>query len=248
MILIPAFLRILIAFLTLAPVKTSDIQIDTPRGTKLEARLSRPVDATVPLPAVVLAPGVGYDMDRPRMRRTAERLADRGFLALRFYWGFYTHKTPRGPGLRSEIEDLRAALATIRRNKAVDRKRVFVLGKSLGSLVGLETATTDQDLAGLVLLTFAMHDQARPERVRPIAAKLPDLDLPVLIVGGDNDPLCNTAALDKLAAKCRHKPEVHIVPGDHTLQAGSREATEQSIERAVNKMVEWLRRRADDET
>ena len=193
----------------------------------------------------MLAPGVGYDMDQPLIKRTADRLAQRGFLALRFNWDFYTKKTPRAPALRNEIEDLRAALAFLRHDKSVDRQRIFVLGKSLGSLAAVETAAADQDLAGLVILTFAMHDPGRPKAVRPIAEKLTGLELPVLIIGGDKDPLCNTEALDQLVSRCRPRPEVLIVPGDHTLQTNSPEATEQSIERAVTGMVDWLQHRAD---
>ena len=140
----PTILSVVVAACTLAAVKTSDVEITTPRGARLKARLSRPTEAAGALPGVVLAPGVGYDMDQPLMKRTAERLAERGFVALRFNWDFYTHQTPRAPRLRNEIEDLQAALAYLRKDKSVARKHIFVLGKSLGSLAAVETAVDDE--------------------------------------------------------------------------------------------------------
>jgi predicted alpha/beta-hydrolase family hydrolase len=119
-----------------------------------------------------------------------------------------------------------------------------VVGKSLGSLTAIEVAATDNELAGLVILTFAMHDQGRPEAVRPVARKIVQLKLPIFVVGGDNDPLCNTKALDKLLNECSPKPESFIVPGNHTLETGSPETTERSVERCVQAVADWLDKRA----
>lgn len=225
-------------------IETRNVEITTPRGAELEARLSQPSRAEALLPAVVLAPGVGYDMDKPLMQRTAERLAERGFLALRFNWDFYSNRTQRAPALRNEIEDLEAALAYVREDRQVDRERVFVVGKSLGALTAIEVAASDTELAGLVILTFAMHDQGKPEAVRPVARKIVQLKLPIFVVGGDNDPLCNTDALNELLGECNPKPETFIVPGNHTIETDSRETTEQSIGRCVDAIVDWLEERA----
>ncbi|UCG32524.1 MAG: dienelactone hydrolase family protein [Phycisphaerales bacterium] len=225
-------------------IETKNVEITTPRGAKLEARLSHPSTVEAPLPAVVLAPGVGYDMDKPLMQRTAERLAERGFLALRFNWDFYSNRTQRAPALRNEIEDLQAALAYLREDRRVDRKRIFLVGKSLGSLTAIEVASADTELAGLVILTFAMHDQGKPEAVRPVALKIVQLKLPIFVVGGDNDPLCNTDALDRLLSECGPKPDSFIVPGNHTIETDSPETTEQSIGRCVKAVADWLEERA----
>lgn len=223
------------------------VKIPTDRGVQLEARLARPKDAKAPLPAVVIAPGQGYDMDAPLIKGSFDELAKRGFLVVRFNWDFYTRKSSPSRGLGDEIADLKAALAFARSQDGVDPERVFLVGKSLGSLAAIQVALADDSIAGVALLTVAMHPPGRPQRVNPFAAKIRNLQQPVLIISGDADPLCNLAALKKLLDQASPKPQLVVVPGDHVLRAGDSRATKASEEKAISELATWLSRLAEQQ-
>src|SRR5688572_14848995 len=70
--------------------KVEEVKVATPRGVTLEATLHRPGKGNGA--AVVIAPGQGYHRGLPLTTRTAEGLAEAGFVALRFDWGYFTAK------------------------------------------------------------------------------------------------------------------------------------------------------------
>ncbi|MHC4958269.1 MAG: hypothetical protein ACYTGN_07820 [Planctomycetota bacterium] len=72
-------------------------------------------------------------------------------------------------------------------------------------------------------------------------------DLPVLVVSGDKDPLCQLKAMYGLAAKAKRPVEIVVVPGDHSLRdAGKDEAkTKENIDLAARALVVWAKRRID---
>ena len=67
---------------------------------------------------------------------------------------------------------------------------------------------------------------------------------PLLIITGDADPLCDVQALKKLIAPVDPPPELVIVPGNHVLEAGSREETKASAQRAIESLTAWLQSQA----
>jgi predicted alpha/beta-hydrolase family hydrolase len=179
-------------------------------------------------------------MDAPLIKRSYDELAGRGFLVVRFNWDFYTRRGSPSAGLRNEIADLKAAVEFCRSQPGADG--VFIVGKSIGSLAAVQVALDDESLAGVVLMTVALHPPGRPAQVHPPAAKLAHVRQPLLIVSGDDDPLCSLSALYRLFNQADRPPRIVIVPGDHTLQAGEPAATRQSEDLAVNAIGIWLSR------
>ena len=218
-----------------------EVAIPTPRGVELKGTIDAPAKPNGGV--VVLAAGKGYHGGLPLLKACAERLAAEGFFVVRFEWAYFTAKKEPAPDLSTEIEDLEAAIAYAKKIEGV--RRVIVAGKSLGSIAALLRAGKKaDDLAGVALLTFPIHEPGVPGRVFPEAEKVANLKLPVLILCGDKDDLCEPGALYALAATCPTPPTVVIVPGDHGMKEGDDTSKEQeNVALAAHALAIWAKRR-----
>jgi len=138
-----------------------------------------------------------------------------GFVCLRFDWNFYTEGEEPSPDFTSEKEELSAAIDYLKALDFVDDDKIFICGKSIGALVGIDIARQDQSLKGLVILTFALHPPHLPYAVWPEAQKIREVRIPVFIVSGRSDPICRAEVLDSLVDTLPEKPGVVYVPGNH---------------------------------
>ena len=213
------------------------LEIPTPRGVKLKALLDLPKAPGGT--AVVLASGQAYPMDRPILARAAQALAGAGVTALRFDWAYLTAGKKPSPDLAAEVEDFRAAIDHARRLPGI--WKVAIAGKSLGGHAALRCARLDPTLAGAALLTFSLHDE-NSDRLRPGALVIRDVTIPILIVSGDADPICTMKRLREFLAKLPRKPEVVMVKGGHGYETKDARETDQSIGRAAESLVAWVKR------
>jgi dienelactone hydrolase len=132
---------------------------------ELPGTLSLPVGAG-PFPAVVLVHGSGpNDRDETVLgakpfRDLAGGLASRGIAVLRYDKRTRVHgekiKDDRTFTVKEEVvDDALEAVKLLRRQPAVDGKRVFVLGHSLGAMLAPRIGAADPELAGLLILAGA---------------------------------------------------------------------------------------------
>lgn len=237
--------RILILFvlpLAAATAKEArEITIGTPRGAQLQATLHMPDHPNGA--AFVLAPGKGYHRGLPLMVTCAERLAEAGFVAIRFDWAYFTAKKAPAPDLSTEIEDLDAAIAYAGGLEGI--RKVLVAGKSLGSVAAvLRAERKSDDLAGIALLTLPIHWPGEAGKIVPEAEKIAKFRLPMLVLCGDNDDMCRPGSLYGLAASCAAPPTIVIVPGDHGLAEGDDAAKkEENVALAAHAVAVWAKRR-----
>jgi len=236
----------LVALLLLAGAPRADdagtLTIPTPRGAALQATHDQPNEPNGA--AVVLAPGRGYHRGLPLLQESAAALTAAGFHVVRFDWAFFTAKGQPSGDLSVELEDLDAAIAYARGIDGV--RRVVLAGKSLGSIAALLRASArSDDLAGVVLLTFPLHDPADETKRFPESEKLAALELPSAVITGDDDPACKLKPLYALAARCARAPSIVIVPGDHSFKEGDDAAkAAANVRFAAQALVSWARRRA----
>lgn len=162
--------------------------------------------AETPAAAAVVChphPQHGGDMENNVVVAACERLAGRGYGALRFNFrgaGASEGSFDHGVG---EQDDVRAALSFLAAQPEVDAKRIGLIGYSFGAMMAAEVASGE--LRALVLVS------------PPLASA--DLRVawgcPALLLGGDRDDL---APADRLRVVAEQPgAELEIVPGaDHS--------------------------------
>lgn len=189
-----------------------------------------------PFPVMVLGAGQGYHMRLPILEQTAAALLKEGIAVYRFDWGFYTRdpaKLEMSPGLAEETADFRSVLALARADPKVDRTRIFVGGKSLGSLVSYRVFAADPSLKGLALITPVCH-QGPIEKMYPAIEKE---KRPVAFILGDKDPVCPAARFAEyidLPGVRNSRQRASLSRGDHAFGYGPEATAEQKAQQARN--------------
>jgi pimeloyl-ACP methyl ester carboxylesterase len=147
---------------TVTVSRPSDEWVNIPsNGFNLAATISRPVNATGKLPAVVLVGGSGpTDRDElvfgiPVLGEIANALADAGFLVVRYDKRGIGQSGGRAEaaGLTDYADDVRAAVDFVSKRKDVEPKHVAVVGHSEGGIVGLIAAGKDKRVSAVALLS-----------------------------------------------------------------------------------------------
>jgi pimeloyl-ACP methyl ester carboxylesterase len=236
----PAFIVILFHF-----TKNHDnnflqkkIPLDEGEG-HLEAILGKP-DGNGPFPALIMAPGQGYPMERSIFLKLANIFRNEGFITLQFNWRFFTNKTSISEDFTDEILELKTCLAYLRSFPDVKKHQIFVIGKSLGALVGIELAATCPDFRSLVLISVALHPPMGPYEFHPKIEKLREIKVPVYIFSGEKDPICKPEMLKKLVATMPFEVPVMIVPGDHQFKGKDEEETSKNEDFVVNNVFKII--------
>jgi fermentation-respiration switch protein FrsA (DUF1100 family) len=145
-----------------------DLKLNAGGEWELPGTISIP-NGPGPFPAVILIHGSGPNdrdetiLSNKPFRDLAWGLSSRGIAVYRFDKRTRVHgaklKGEKFPTVKEEVtDDALAAVALIRKTKAIDPKRVFVLGHSLGALLAPRIGKADSGIAGLVI----MAGNARP--------------------------------------------------------------------------------------
>lgn len=128
----------------------------------LPGKLTMPRGAG-PFPAVVLVHGSGASDENETVgpiapfHDLAVGLASRGVAVLRYQKRTFAHPEAFAPPARftvreETIEDARAGVTLLLLTDKIDRRRLFVLGHSLGAMLAPRLAREDARVAGLLLL------------------------------------------------------------------------------------------------
>ncbi len=141
-----------------ARTTTFSLAGDTPvsipaAGFNLAGTLTRPADATGPVPGVVLIGGSGpTDRDEtvfgiPVFGQLAGGLVDAGFAVLRYDKRGVGQSGGRAESatLHDYAEDARAALRWLEKQDGIDRRRLAIVGHSEGAAVAMILATREDD-------------------------------------------------------------------------------------------------------
>jgi uncharacterized protein len=173
------------------------IRFDTEDGLTLEGELREAGGPAVGT-AVLCHPHPrhGGSKDHPVLWALRNELAARQrFTVLVFnFRGVMGSEGAYGGGAE-ELRDVAAAVDRVREEAGGP---TILVGWSFGAWVGLRHALVDDDVAAVALLAMPLG-AAGGRRTLPTLEELEDLHIPVLLVAGDQDPICPVPALRNLA-------------------------------------------------
>ena len=224
-----------------APADTVKVPVEG--GAALHAALLVPSGAGRGA-ALVVAPGQSYDRNQPLTRGLAEAAHATGFVTLRFDWRSHSAgSAPPESSLASELADMHAAIAYLRQHARVDPARIYVAGKSLGSLVAHRAFVSDARIRAAVLLTPIVRRRGDGERNYP---RPTTQARPWLVVLGEADPLCPLPNLYDWLATSGATAPVAVFAGDHLLNvvpetAADPAPNQRNVQQAIAATVHWLR-------
>jgi hypothetical protein len=176
----------------------------------LEGVLSYPQKSSS-CPGVVIChphPLYGGDMNNNVVLGIKGALQAEGFIILRFNFRGVTLSESKYDEGKGEVDDVIAAVNFLRSQAMVDQGRLFLVGYSFGAWVGLRAALKMNVLR-------AVAGIAPPCGVYDFNF-LHDANLPILLVVGGHDTMCNKKELEIVFYKISSSKEKVILPqSDH---------------------------------
>jgi hypothetical protein len=219
----------------------SNKTIKTERGADVEVLEDIP-SGPGPFPVVILAPGVGYHARLPLLDQLSKSLAANGVAVFRFDWAYYTKDGSRGKrsvDFSAEVQDMKAVLEAARSHSQIDKARIVLAGKSLGSIITWKLLQSSPDARGGVLLTPVCSRVSKDSPTPAPKAEInyPELAFekrPLLMVSGENDPLCSTPILYRYAGLSGGPLRVSVIGGNHALESGDKKDSAFTKQNAAN--------------
>lgn len=234
-------LTLLAAFATQAFAEEIDLSISAGERTPLAAKLIVP-EGSGPFATLIIAPGGGYDMDQPLTGGLAKAAGQAGFATLRFNWRFYNEVGARpSQGLTTEVADLNEIVAFARSDNRLDADRIFLAGKSLGSVVTWRVASSDNQVRAAYLLTPICRQLGENGQNANYQGLL-ETEKPIVLVLGNRDPLCPLPNLYKWLGSANDNIITLVFGGDHGMKLSPEagDLTVQNEQGAIEAVVHWL--------
>jgi alpha/beta superfamily hydrolase len=174
---------------------------------------------------------MGGSMDVPVIVATAQELARRGMVALRFnFRGVGRSEGKFGQGV-AEVADVAGGADFLLAEEDVDGGRVYLMGYSFGASVGLRHVEKDPRIAGIVALCLPLGAMTIGSLDQDFWAHYAK---PKLFLAGDRDHICAVSELRLLVDSLPERKELVVLEGaDHFLSG-----REQEIARAIADFVE----------
>jgi len=206
----------------------------------LDVDLSIP-DGSGPHPCVVICPGRGYHKDLPLVKDLAARLKKEGLAAVRFNWSFYTNKVQPSMDGSAELTDIDAAIRLAKSIPGVDSTRIYLAGKSLGSVYGYYAFQKHPELKACLLYTPIIPEAGLGPDYYP---KLKDETRPVTFILGDGDrDNCPLGYLYGYLADIGKAIPVIVLSGGHSFEINgdyNDPINIQNTKTAIEMGVYWL--------
>lgn len=206
-------------FSLIASAFDQQISLKTPRGSLIKIDIYNPGQKSV----LVMGQGQGCGPRFELYDPIGAEAGLNGFTVVRLYWAYCVADPQNGnpaDDLSTEKEDFLTALNYVRNNLGYGDSKIFIGGKSLGTLVSSEIFLSQKSLQGLVMLTPICTDaQTDPNNHKNIFAEsYPGLNSEnrvVLIAQGNVDPICETQHFQEYLREQGNKFVPLVVKGDH---------------------------------
>ncbi len=190
-------------------------------GLRLEGILhAAEANGSSSFPSVAIChphPLLGGDMDNNVVMALFEKLADHGFVALRFNFRGVGNSEGEHGGGRDERVDVVAALDFLAAQPTVDAERLFLAGYSFGAAVALSTP-----YPGLVALAAVSPPLTSVESLANLC--------PTLLVFGESDKLAPASGLARADFALPADSRTAIISGaDHFWWGHEEEASSEVV-------------------
>jgi len=166
---------------------------------------------------VILAHGAANDMMSPLINTIHEKLAERGYLCLKFNFPYGDQGKTNPDSMDVLKKTYLAIVSFIREHPKYAPRSLYLGGKSIGGRVASILVAEGTMANGLSFLGFPRHPPEKPEKNRDDL--LNKIDFPMLFIEGSNDPLCNLDRLQEVRNLLSVETELHVVDGgDHSFR------------------------------
>jgi uncharacterized protein len=201
------------------------------------AELSKPEEART---CLIIAHGAGGPMYSPFITYFHKRLAERGYLTVKFNFP-YMEARRKVPDKREILEASYRMVIDEVKNSKYHPKRIFVGGKSMGGRIASQVVASGVDVNGLFFLGYPLHRPGQSEILRD--EHLYRIEKPMLFLSGTKDQFAKREILDKVVSKLGDKAEIHWVEGgDHSFNTHQgKEAQTKIYGKAIETLDTWVK-------
>jgi len=176
---------------------------------------------------VIITHGAGRGMDATLLVKTADRLAEAGFVVLRFNFGYLGKRPAPSQGGRNERPELTAAIEYMK-----EYGKPVLIGKSFGARVSSHVASERDDIRALVFYGLPLQGMSKSSKPRDWS-HLAKIKAPTLFITGNKDTLSPLPELNKVLPLVTSHCTSQVVPGDHSFKPKSEDA-------AVDLCCSWV--------
>lgn len=189
----------------------------------------------------LFAHGAGAGMTHKAMESNAQGLAARGIATLRFQFLYMEKGSKRPDPPRLAHAAVRAATAEA--VKLAPDLPLFAGGRSFGGRMTSQTQADDPlpGVRGLAFLGFPLHPAGKPGIER--AEHLSRIEVPMLFVSGDRDPLAEPDLLKPVVGGLGKRATLHLVhDADHSFKvaAKSGRTPAEAEADALDAIANWI--------
>ena len=219
--------------------------VEAKTDTTIDMDVSMP-ENQANLPCVIISPGRGYHKDLPLIKDMSSLAVQEGFVVIRFNWSFFTAKSQPSADGSAELADIEAAITMAKQIPSVDSTRIYLVGKSMGSIIAYHAFRSHLELRGCILLTPIIPEKGMGSAYYP---GLAEEERQLAFILGDKD-IYNCALpnlYDYLATVGKAIPTV-VLSGAHSFEEaaeGSEEINRENNSMAIETSVYWLKRMDD---
>ncbi len=191
---------------------------------------------------VILAHGAGNDMNQPMIVFLADKMAEAGYLTLRFNF-LYQEQGKREPGSQERLYlAWEGAYRFLREHPQCPTEHLVAAGKSMGGRIASQMVAEGRlPAAQLIFLGYPLHAPGRKDRVRD--RHLYGIKIPMLFFAGTRDPLCDLELLRGVLAHLTAPWDLELIEGgDHSFNVPKSMGSDpqEVYGRILNKALVWL--------
>lgn len=195
-------------------------------------------------PAVVIVSDRFAGMNDPLLKSLANRATQAGFVAVRFDYGYQAEKGQPSRDQLDEAAQLRAVLDHATLISGVDKKKIQIAGKGLGSVIAYRVFRERNSIVAALLLNPMIKSVDSGNRMYP---GLPASFRPVTLIVGNKDTYAPIGSVYNYLKGASARVATVVVAGDHRfdVRPSLRKIDEPSSHKAKAAVLEmsiyWLR-------